>query len=72
MYLILREVVGKFYEMLFNDAGFVVSGVSLTLGSLMVRRTLSVFLRVSFGCSVGVYVAGEMVFIWTWIWHFFG
>ena len=69
MYLILREVVGRFYETLFNDAVFVVWGVSFPLGLLK----LSEFLRVYFGCSVGVYVAGEMVFIWTWswIWHFF-
>ncbi len=32
--------------MLFNDAGFVVSGVSFSLCLLMVKRTMSVFLRV--------------------------
>ena len=58
--------------MLFNDAGFVVWGVSFPLGLFMARRTLSVFLRVSFGCSVGIDVVGEMVFILTWIWHFLG
>ncbi len=48
--------------MFFNSAGFVVSGVSFSLGFLMVRRALSVFLRVCFGSSVGFYVAGEMGF----------
>jgi hypothetical protein len=48
--------------MLLISTGFVVSGVSFTLIFFMLRMMLSVFLRVYFGSSVAVSVAGEMGF----------
>ena len=66
MYLILREVVGRFYEMFFNDASFFGSGVSLTLGLLMFRRTMSVFLRVYITLAV------QLVFMSLERWFLFG
>ncbi len=66
--------VGRWEVLLdiFQLHGFVFPGVSFSLGLFKMRRTLSVFLRVYFGSSVGVYVTGEMGFIWTCILCSFG